>query len=245
MHPILFRLGPLTFYSYGFMIAAGFWAASFVLSRRAVQLGWDPGRIQNVALVALLAGLVGARIFYVLAEWESFQFNWLEIFRLDHGGLVYFGGLVGGLAGGLVAARAYRFPLLKAADCFMPPLVLAHAFGRVGCFLNGCCYGRYTTLPVGVKFPNLGEWPRHPTQLYEAVFLLALFFFLRRLDQRDPKPGTVVLAYGLLYGIWRFLIEFLRGDNLPVAMNLTLFQWISVGLMAVCVPLLLLRLLKK
>ncbi len=238
MHPILFRLGPLSFYSYGFMIAAGFWAASFLLSRRAVRLGWNPAHVQNVALAALLSGLIGARIFYIAIEWESFQFNLLEIFRLDHGGLVYFGGLVGGLAGGLLAARAVRLPLLKTVDLFMPPLVLAHAFGRVGCFLNGCCYGRYTTLPWGVKFPNLGEWPRHPAQLYEAAFLLGLCVFLRRLEARDPKPGTLLLVYGASYGLWRFLIEFLRGDNLPVAMNLTLFQWISLGLMAVCIPLL-------
>jgi phosphatidylglycerol:prolipoprotein diacylglycerol transferase len=245
MHPVLFQIGPLTFYSYGFMIAAGFWAASFVLSRRAAQLGWDAGRIQNVALVALLAGLVGARILYVAISWETFQSNWVEVFRIDHGGLVYFGGLLGGLLGGLWMARIYRFPLLRTVDCFMPALALAHAFGRIGCFLNGCCYGRYTTLPVGVQFPNLGEWPRHPTQLYETVFLISLFFFLRKLDQRNPKPGTVLLAYGALYGLWRFLIEFLRGDHLPVAMNLTLFQWISLALMAVCFPLLALRFFKK
>ncbi|MDO8730801.1 MAG: prolipoprotein diacylglyceryl transferase [Candidatus Omnitrophota bacterium] len=232
MHPILFEWGPVRFYSYGLLIAVGFLAASALAARRAVTAGLDPDRIQGVALTALIAGLAGGRIAYVLLHWDLFRNNPLEIFRLDHGGLVFFGGLAAGLLGGVWAIRRAGLPVVRTVDLLMPPVALAHALGRVGCFLNGCCYGKFTVLPWGVRFPG-EELSRHPTQLVEALALGAIFFFLKRLERREPPPGTVLLAYGLSYGLWRFCIEFLRADNPPIALGLTVFQWISLGIVAV------------
>ena len=240
MHPVLFELGPLRFYSYGLLIAIGFLAASALAAKRAAALGLDPNRIQGVALTALIAGLAGGRLAYVLFRWDLFRDHPVEILRLDHGGLVFFGGLAAGLLGGIWAIRRSGMPVARTVDLLIPPLVLAHAFGRVGCFLNGCCYGKFTALPWGVRFPG-EEFRRHPTQLYETLALLTIFFFLKRLERRGPLAGTVLLVYGFSYGLWRFFVEFLRGDNPPIALGLTVFQWIGLGVAAVSAALLLAR----
>lgn len=228
MHPILFTLGPVHFYSYGLMIALGFLSANILAARRAQALGMDPARIQNITLTALIAGLVGGRLAYVLLQWDLYRNNPLEILRLDHGGLVFFGGLAAGLAGGIWAIRRAGMPVLKTVDLLIPPLTVAHALGRIGCFLNGCCYGKNG----------------HPTQLYEMLALFGIFFLLKRLERRSPPPGTILLTYGLSYGFWRFLVEFLRADNPPVAWGLTVFQLISLAMIAVTGPLLLARRLR-
>ncbi len=244
MHPVLIRIGPITLYGYGLMIALGFLAAAWDLSRRASAAGLDRDRIQNLALAALLVGIVGGRALYVGLNWPQYRSNGWEIFRLDHGGLVFYGGFITGFAAVLWGIRRNRFPLWKTVDLFVPPLVLAHAFGRVGCFLNGCCYGKLASVPWAVAFPGEGI-PRHPAQLYESAFLVFLFFLLGSLQRRNPRPGTVLLVYGLAYGTWRFGIEFLRGDNPIMGGGLTLFQWISLPLAGICAWLLLLRTRRK
>ena len=240
MHPILFEWGPIHFYSYGLLIALGFLAANGLAARRAVAVGLDPANVQSVALTALIAGLAGGRIAYVFLRWDLFQNDLLEIIRLDHGGLVYFGGLAGGLLGGILAMRRTGLPVARTVDLLMPPLVLAHAFGRIGCFLNGCCYGKSTTLPWGMRFPD-EAFARHPTQLYEVVALMVIFRFLKWVERRNPPAGTILLVYGLSYGLWRFCVEFLRADNLPIALGLTVFQWISLGIAALSGTVLIAR----
>ena len=240
MHPILFHLGPVTFYSYGLMIALGFLSASALAGRRARALGLDPASVQNAALIVLLAGLVGGRLGYVIFRWDLYRPNPWEILRLDHGGLVFFGGFSGGLLGVVWAIHRARLPLLRTVDLLIPPMVVAHALGRIGCFLNGCCYGRFTTVPWGVVFPS-ESLPRHPTQLYESVALIGIFLGLKLLECRSPRPGSILLAYGLAYGVWRFCVEFLRGDTPPIAWGLTVFQLISLGMVAASGVFLLLR----
>ena len=242
MHPMLFRLGPLHFYSYGLLIAVGFLAASALAVRRAAAVGIDPASIQNIGLTALLAGLSGGRLAYVLLRWELYRGHPFEILRLDHGGLVFYGGLAAGLPAALWVIRRAGLPVLRTVDLLVPPLTVAHAFGRVGCFLNGCCYGKPTLLPWGVRFPG-EEFRRHPVQLYETAFLFLLFFVLSKIasSQSRFKPGALFLVYGVAYGIWRFLAEFLRADNPPIALGLTVFQWISLPVVAVAGALLWLR----
>lgn len=231
MHPILFQIGPITLYSYGLMIAIGFLVAIRRASQRGKAVGLDPGRIQTLGIVSLLCGLAGARAAYVALNWDLFRSSPWEIFRLDHGGLVFYGGLAAGFLGGLLTLRKFKLPIWPTVDLLIPSLVLSHAFGRIGCFLNGCCYGRPASLPWAVAFPFDGI-PRHPTQLYEAAALTVLFVLLTRLPAL--RPGGVALTYGLLYGSWRFFIEFFRGDNPIAAGGLTVFQWISLPLALLC-----------
>ena len=233
MHPILFRFGPFHLYSYGLMLAVGFLTASALASRRAAAAGLDPNRIQTLSLVVLVAGLIGARSVYVILNWELFRSDPLEILRLDHGGLVFYGGLAAGLLAGLSYIRKAALPLLRTVDLMIPPLVIAHAIGRLGCFFNGCCYGKPTSLPWAFVFLPDGL-PRHPTQLYESGALLLIFFVLKNRERGRAAPGVLLLTYGFLYGAWRFCVEFLRGDNPILAWNLTLFQWISLPLAMGC-----------
>ncbi len=232
MHPILFQLGPIALYSYGLMVAIGYLVAVALAAQRARRVGIDPTRIQTLSWVVLLMGLIGARAAYVFLYWDLFRFHPVEVIRLDHGGLVFYGGLLGGIGGGLWYVRRSGLPLWPTVDLMIPPLVLGHALGRIGCFLNGCCYGKPTALPWGVPF--LDGVVRHPTQWYESAALILLLGWLKIVERRNPKPGTVALTYGLLYGSWRFFVEFLRGDNPTVAWGLTVFQWVSVGLIVGC-----------
>ena len=192
MHPILFHIGPLTLYSYGLMIAIGFLVAITLACRQATKLGLSPERIQTLGLVTLLSGLVGGRLGFVFLNWEFYRGNLLEILRLDHGGLVFYGGLGLGILMGLLYIRRSKLPMAQTVDLMVPPLVLAHAIGRIGCFLNGCCYGKFTDLPWGVAFPP-ETLHRHPTQLYEAGALLLLFVGLTVLGRRNFKEWTVPL----------------------------------------------------
>lgn len=233
MHPVLFQWGPLTLHSYGLAIALGFLLASWLAGRRARAVGMDPARVQRVALTGLLAGLAGGRAAYVLLNWEIYGANPLEILRMDHGGLVFYGGLAAGVLAGVLAIRAAKLPVLATLDLLMPPLVAAHAAGRVGCFLNGCCYGAPTALPWGVLFPPDILY-RHPTQLYETGALLLIFLALKRAERLSPPAGTVLFLYGLLYGTWRFFLEFLRGDSPRVLSGLTVFQLASLPMALLC-----------
>jgi phosphatidylglycerol:prolipoprotein diacylglycerol transferase len=179
-------------------------------------------------------------VVYVALNWRTFQADPWEIPRLDHGGLVYYGGFGFGLLVAFWAIRWNRLPVWQTVDLMIPPLIAAHAMGRIGCFLNGCCYGRPTDVPWAVVFHQEGI-PRHPTQIYESLALLVLFFILKRIERPPTRPGAVTLIYGLLYGAWRFFIEFFRGDNPIVWGGLTLFQWMSLFLMVLFGLLLLKR----
>ena len=240
MHPILLRWGPWTLYSYGGMVAVGFLIASRWVGRSASSAGLNRSQVQNLALTVLLAGFLGARVMYVALNIPFYQADWREVFRLDHGGLVFYGGLMAGLAAVFWSIHRNRLPFWVTMDLLVPPAVLAHAFGRVGCFLNGCCYGKPASVPWAVAFPWEGI-PRHPTALYEAVFLGALSVLLEFFRRRNPQPGRVLWVYGLAYGTWRFSVEFLRGDNPVVGGGLTLFQWWSLLLAVVCAWLILRR----
>ncbi len=240
MHPILIKFGPFTVFSYGFMLALGFLLALGVAERRSRRSGLDPAAVQTLALVCLIAGLVGGRLAYILLNLPIYTAQPLEVIRLDHGGLVFYGGLIFGILAGLLFVRIKRLPAWTTLDVMIPALVLAHAVGRVGCFLNGCCYGTASTLPWAVLFPG-DAVRRHPVQLYEAAALLGIYFILRAVEKGRFRPGSLLFVYGLLYGIWRFFAEFLRADNPRAAAGLTVFQWSSLVLIAVSALLLIAR----
>jgi len=150
--------------SYGFMIMCGFLLALWIGQRRARRLGLDPTIIFDAAVAVLLAGIVGSRLFYVIKEWDRFRGNPMEIIRIDRGGLVFYGGLIGGAIVLLWFVRRHKMPLLRVLDLACSVVPLAHAFGRVGCFLNGCCYGLLTQSWAGMRFPRVLEpgnvdWP--------------------------------------------------------------------------------------
>jgi phosphatidylglycerol:prolipoprotein diacylglycerol transferase len=215
--PIAFRLGPLTVHWYGVLIVCGFVAGLWLASRRGLRDGLSPDAIADGGVWILVGAIVGARIFHVVTYWETefAQRPWWEVFAIWHGGLVFYGGLVGASLATALYTRKRNLPLWRFADALAPSIALGQAFGRIGCFLQGCCYGHPTSLPCGVRFPE-GTTPHsgpvHPTQLYEAALNLALFGILAWQFRRKRFAGETFAWYLIGYAVLRFGVEFLRGD---------------------------------
>ena len=235
MHPILLKLGPVTLYCYGAMLVVAFVVTTWLAARAAHQLpphlmAISPQQITDFSCWSLLGGIVGGRLLYIMLKWEFFASAPQELPAIWHGGLVWYGGFLGGVLAGWGYIRSQRLSFLRVMDQFIPFLALGHAIGRVGCFLNGCCYGKPTELWCGVTFP--GQSARVlPTQLFEAGGLVVLFGVLRRLQQPEwlRRPGWLFGLYLMSYAGLRFIIEFLRGDQPAWWAGLTLQQLISLG----------------
>lgn len=215
MHSILFQLGPITIYSYGFMLMLAFLAGTLVATRLARRRGIPAETILDLAAYLLLAALVGSRTLYVFLHWDYFGDHPGEIGKIWTGGLSYHGGLLGAMLVGAWFCRRRQLPFLTLADLLMPSLALGYAIGRIGCFLNGCCYGAPTGLPWAFQFhdpPVTGPLtaPSHPTQLYASLVNLGFFALLYPMALRVTRPGQTFFTYMALYSVYRFGIEFLR-----------------------------------
>ncbi len=209
MHPTLFTIGSFQIGTYGLMLAVGLYCALVLVSRRSASFGIPQNDIPSLALWIVFAGIVGARIVYLVLDWREFLDSPKIIF--SRGGFVFYGGFLGGLVATILWARGRRISFWNLSDLIAPAIPLAHGFGRIGCFLNGCCGGMTTTLPFpfGVQFP--GEIGRDvPTQLYSSLFNFLLFGFLIVYSGKRRFAGQVFLAYVVGYSVFRFLIEFLR-----------------------------------
>ena len=235
MHPILLKLGPLTLHTYGVALTVALLVASWLAARRARAMppelaAMTPAQSADFACLSLAGRIAGARLLYVLLEWDFFGRSPQEILALWHGGLVWYGGFLGGVLAGWLYARAKRLAFWRVMDHWIPFLALGHAIGRFGCFFNGCCYGRPTSAWYGVVFPGQAA-PVVPTQLFEAAGLVVLYVILRLLQRPSllSRPGGLFGVYLISYGGLRFLLEFLRGDQTPWWAGLTLQQLISVG----------------
>lgn len=240
MHPILFTLFGFPVRAYGVMAALGFLAGVGTwlwLGRRGK--GFPPETATDLGVWLMLAGILGARIAYVAANWDHYRAAPEEIVRIDQGGLIFYGGLILASLALVVFARRRRIPLWEMADYAIPGLAVGHALGRIGCFLNGCCYGRAATAhPAwGVVYPSCSEpgqvfagVPLYPVQLLEAAGLLAIWAVLVWAYPRHKRAGGVFALYLLLYPPLRFALEYLRGDPRQGVCHVDAAQWISVGL---------------
>jgi len=217
MYPILFQFGSFKIYAYGFFIAVGFIVALVFAVRRARREGIPFENIVDLFFYTVLSAFLGARILFVLINFGDYRQSPLNIFRLWEGGLVFYGGLIPAVVVAFLYMRRHRLPVWKLADLISPLIALGLFFGRIGCFLAGCCYGKETSLPWGVVFKNpeslaLLNVPLHPTQLYDAANGLAIFLFLNWMEKRKTFDGQIFWLFLLLYSITRFLIEMVRGD---------------------------------
>jgi phosphatidylglycerol:prolipoprotein diacylglycerol transferase len=226
--PILFSLAlggrQLPVRAYGLAVALGFTAGVVVAAREARRQGKerDVGDLLDLAFWILVAGVLGSRVAYVLLNVGLYARvcgagDCLAALRLWDGGLVFFGGVIAATAATALFVRRRGWGLGATADLLAPGVALGHAFGRLGCFLAGCCYGRpwaagVTFPPGSVAFADGARGPVHPTQLYESAAELAIFATLVVLRRRPRAPGTIALVYALLYGAVRAIIEIWRGD---------------------------------
>ncbi len=211
MHPILFKIGPVTIYSYGVMIALGFIVGIYLARHRAKYDGINPDRVIDLGVYVLISAIVGSRLLHVLLNLKEYLASPREIFMIHHGGLAFYGGVILAVVTGALFLRKKKISFFGMGDTVIPYVALGQAIGRTGCLLNGCCYGKVTSLPWGIYFPGR-ELPLHPTQIYFSLNCLAVFLILIFIRERKAYSGQVFLSYFLLYPFGRFFIEFFRDD---------------------------------
>jgi phosphatidylglycerol:prolipoprotein diacylglycerol transferase len=248
MHPILFELGPLKIFSYGLFLALGFLCAIYIASREAGRLGLPVSKFYDLCFYIVVSALVGSRLLYVILDFRPFLENPLKLFALWEGGLDFQGGLFLALAVAFWYMRRHQLPWRSALDALGLGIPVGQFFGRLGCFMAGCCYGTPSSLPWAVTFtaPNtlcpLRE-PLHPAQLYEAFLDLGVFGLLNMLKTRKRYEGQLILTYFFLAGLVRFVVEFFRSPTDyrgPVIFwSMPLTQIIALGAVLVSGALLL------
>ncbi len=219
VHPIILQFGRFTITSYGVMVALAFLAGLWTASRRSPREGIHGEKVLDLGPWLIIGAIVGSRALFVISYWqEEFAGRPLiEIFKVWRGGLVFYGGLIGASLAFVLYARLKKLPLWKFADVLAPSIALGSVFGRIGCLLNGCCYGRECHLPWAITFPVSsvsapGGVPRHPTQIYDALLNLVLYAGLAWLFRRKKFDGQVFAVYLVGYAVFRSLVEIFRGD---------------------------------
>lgn len=225
MYPEICKIGPFTIYSYGVTLVFAFIVGAVLSALRAKKEDINPDTIFNLCFIVFISGVVGARIFYVIEHIGDYINNPLEIIMFQHGGLSWFGGLIMGLISGLLYLKNKNLNVYKVLDLIAPFAALAQAIGRIGCLLNGCCFGKEYS--DGIYFP-VHNAVLIPVQIYASISLIFIFIILRFVQDRPHKTGQIFFLYLLLYSLKRFFIEFWRADNEIIFFGLTLFQILCI-----------------
>jgi phosphatidylglycerol---prolipoprotein diacylglyceryl transferase len=229
MHPILFTIGPVTIYSYGVMLATAVLVCAYFLSLDAKRCNISQDTAYDLVFWCMLGGILGARIFYVFIEWSYFSGNLWEIPMLQKGGLAWQGGFLGGVLAGVWFTRSRKLSLRPIMDLVAPYIALGQSIGRIGCFFNGCCYGK--PVPWGIYFP-MHQARLYPTQLFECAGLLLIFLILKKAQSKPHQAGFIFVFYLWLAAIERFIVEFYRADHDLLWGNLSLAQYVALGVFA-------------
>ena len=238
MYPEIFHIGSFPINTYGVFLALAFLCAILIAVKLAARDGLPKEKIYDLCLWMLLASLVGSKLLMLFTEPE-YRDHPLQLLSLDflRSGGVFYGGFIAAVLTGFFLMKRYSLPWWKTADACAPGIAIGNFFGRQGCFAAGCCWGKPTTLPWGVKFTELGHEITgvptntylHPTQLYESFAMLVVFLFLLWLHKHKRFSGQVILAYALLYSIVRFAIEFVRDDPRGDILGLTTLTGLSTS----------------
>jgi len=232
MHPELLHIGPLTVYTYGFMMATAFLVCYFILKHEAVKRGDNPDFASSLIFWAAIGGIIGAKIFYLVEFFQDVLQDPVGMI-FSGAGLVFHGGLIGGTTAVVLLIVLSKKPLGEWADIIGPVLLIGQGIGRIGCFFAGCCHGIACDLPWAVTFPHASppaNYPVHPTQLYETLINISLFFVLVKLIRpRTKRVGTTFALYLIIAGVERFFMEFIR-VNPKVSLGLSSAQFTSIAL---------------
>jgi phosphatidylglycerol:prolipoprotein diacylglycerol transferase len=222
VYPELFKLGPLTVYSYGVLLAASYLLGLRLAMTRAKRWGLDANRVLDLGIYIIIAALVGAKLMLLFVDFDQFRRSPWELLALARSGGVFYGGLILAVVVAFWYIAKHRMPFWTTCDVFAPGIALGHVTGRLGCFAAGCCYGKPTDVPWAVIFTNplaaanvgtpLGI-PLHPTQLYEAGAELLILVLLLVTERKGKLfAGRTFWSYMFLYAVSRYIIEMYRGD---------------------------------
>ena len=230
MYNDILTIGPVTIHGYGLMIGLGVMAALLLGDYRAKKFGLNGDHIYGMTFSAVILGFVAARILFIITEWENFLQNPMQY--LAGAGFVVYGGIIGGALTIYGFCKIKKIDMLSYLDLMIPSVALAQGFGRIGCFLAGCCYGKETDSFLGVVFTNSDFAPNGvkvlPTQLFMAGGDLIIMAILLWYAAKRPMRGRISALYLILYSIGRFAIEFLRNDDRGTVGALSTSQFIAI-----------------
>jgi phosphatidylglycerol:prolipoprotein diacylglycerol transferase len=251
VHPTLWKFHGIELHSYGLLLAVAFLLGIQIFVARARARGIPEEPMHTLSLWLLVLAIAGGRVLFVLTHWSEYAADPLAILRLWEGGLILYGGYLAAITGGILFLRRRGLPIWRVGDAAAPSMALGVAIGRIGCFMNGCCYGLPTHLPWGVQFPpeSVASYTfpgvaLHPSQLYLSGSSFLLFVVLLALDRRPRFDGRLFWTYIALDAAMRFLIDFTRyydatnaiGSIGPLAFNMN--QVLSGGLIVVSIAML-------
>ncbi len=267
MYRYLFVIKDFHVPAYGVMAVIGYFVGMYFINKEAMRHLIKPIIIQSLSMWIIVGMLVGARIWYVWENWYQFAPDFISIFKLWEGGMVFYGGFIGGFIGGILFIKLAKLPLSQVMDITAPGIAIAIAFGRIGCFLNGCCYGKVTGSFIGVCFPSRWLPPAYvdhlqrglissevqhslpviPTQLISSLSLFIIFLILWKIRKKRAFNGFLFTIFIGLYGLQRFLVDFLRqySENALILKYITLSQAVSIILMLISATVLLIAYKKK
>jgi phosphatidylglycerol:prolipoprotein diacylglycerol transferase len=233
MHPILFQFSGLTLYSFGLIVAIAFLVGTLWIAVRARRIGEDANLYLEGMLWFIIAAIAGARLFYIFFFPQEFLADPVRVL-FSQGGLVWYGGMAGVSLAVILFTRLKKLSLWRFADVMTPPAAIGLAIGRIGCLMAGCCYGGPCDLPWAIHYPAGHETHPagvHPAPLYESLALVLVTLMLARVDKHKRFDGETTWFFFILYGIVRFLLEYVRGDRLVwiEALNLSASQVISLA----------------
>jgi len=247
MYPTLFHIGPLPVHGYGTMLAIGFLVGMYLAQRDSKHFNISEKKLGDLFPWIILGAAAGARLFHVLVERPSYFFaHPLDIFKLWDGGVTFYGGLIGAVIVAYIFTKKNKMNLLDLTDFLVPYLALGMVFGRLGCFLAGCCYGVPTEVPWGIAVTNTDSITRplgialHPTQLYQALVNLITFMVTYRNTWRKKFRGQNLLLFGLIYPMGRSIVEIFRGDAIRgyiIEGVITTSQGISIVVFVTCLTI--------
>ncbi len=210
--PVLFEIGQFRIFSWGFMVALAFLACSFLVLKEAEKRKYSGEFVTNIIIYIIVGALIGSRLAYVIFELPYYLIHPIEVFMLWQGGVVSYGGIIGGVVAAYIYIKSKKQSFAKFADIIAPYIPLGFAIGRIGCFLNWDDYGIASALPWAVKVA--GDVPRHPTQVYLIIMDLLMFAILFKLSRNKAfekkKPGSMFFAFLGVYGCLRLIVEPLR-----------------------------------
>ena len=256
--PIPFTGLTIPVFAYGFMLMLGFLVVIYIARIKAKAEGLNPEDISNLGLYTIFAGILGGRTFYVVQNFDSYKHNILDAFKIYEGGLVFYGGLMASIAAVVVYTRIRKLPVLKTIDIIAFSFALGVACGRIGGFLNGCCWGDVCSFPklvdanlmidgspaylhhLGKGLVSVSDSHSlyvHPTQIYSMLGNISIFFIIKAFFRHRRRDGEVTLMFCGLYSIMRFVVEIFRDDNPLLFDGMTISQNVSVIVLVVIVSL--------
>lgn len=215
MRIILFELFGIQIKSYGLMIAIGIIIAATLLIKEGKKRNIDEDSLLNLIIFTVIGGVLGGKLLFIITEIKEIIKDPSVLLNFGYGFVVY-GAIIGGALTTYTYCKIHKWNPLELMDMVVPGLAIAQGFGRIGCFLAGCCYGAETNLKIGVEFPKGSLAPSgvhlHPTQIYSSIFDFILGFFLLYYAKKKRADGKVMGMYLMIYSVGRFFVEFVRND---------------------------------